>query len=39
MGQILYQPEDMTWEEWMCELMCGAPEEEQEEEENNETVQ
>lgn len=26
MGMILYQPDDMTWAEWMCELMCGSPE-------------
>lgn len=28
MGITLYQPNDMTWEEWMCELMCGTPEDE-----------
>ena len=32
MGETLYQPDDMTWEEWMCELMCGTPEEDDEEE-------
>lgn len=26
MGKELYKPDDMTWEEWMCELMCGTPE-------------
>lgn len=30
MGITLVQPDDMTWEEWMCELMCGTPEEDDE---------
>ena len=36
MGETLYKPDNMTWEEWMCELMCGDPEEEQEEEDSEE---
>ena len=29
MGKTLVQPDDMTWEEWMCELMCGGVEEDE----------
>ena len=36
MGKILYPPDDMTWEEWMCELMCGTPEEDEEDMEEEE---
>ena len=39
MGEILYPPDGMTWEEWMCELMCGTPEEEEEEDSDNDTIQ
>lgn len=27
MGEVLYKPDNISWEEWMCELMCGTPEE------------
>lgn len=29
MGLTLEQPSNLTWEEWMCELMCGSVEEEE----------
>ena len=32
MGLTLSQPDNLTWEEWMCELMCGDPEPEDDEE-------
>lgn len=34
MGQTLCKPNDMTYEEWMCELMCGSVEEDDEDEED-----
>lgn len=34
MGLTLTQPDNMTWAEWMCELMCGDPEPEDDEEES-----
>lgn len=37
MGKTLVQPDNMTWEEWMCELMCGDPEDDGEEIENDRT--
>ena len=38
MGLTLVQPDNMTWEEWMCDLMCGNPEEDEEAEETDEGV-
>ena len=41
MGKILIKPDNMSWVEWMCELMCGTSEnedEEETEEEDDETV-
>jgi hypothetical protein len=29
MGKTLVQPDNMTWAEWMCELMCGEPEDDE----------
>lgn len=29
MGMTLTQPSNMTWEEWMCELMCGGIEDDE----------
>ena len=30
MGREIYPPKDMSQEEWLCDLMCGAPEKEEE---------
>lgn len=37
MGKELYKPDNMTWEEWMCELMCGSPEDIDEDDEDDRT--
>ena len=26
MGAILYPPKGVTFEDWMCDMMCGRPE-------------
>jgi len=35
MGAELFKPDDMTYEEWMCMLMCGTVEDEEEDDDGD----
>ena len=37
MRGVLYPPDDMDYNEWLCDLMCGGPEDEEEEDDRTET--